>query len=192
MSRLIAFALFVCALPVFAGEVFKDDYSAPKLPERKAARGDWKFTNGTASCTQDDALFKKNKDHGPIIFYDLPHQDAKVSFSFKADGSKTLVFTANGEKGHVFRFVMSSAGTSVRYFGGGESEKSGELTKGPALKLGEWVDVSVELKGPKATIAIGKDYKQTVEHASYATVKTNLSIGFSYGTLSLKGWSVEK
>ena len=45
---------------------FKDDFTQPKLEQRRAARGGWKFADSIARCTQNDALYKKNKDHGPI------------------------------------------------------------------------------------------------------------------------------
>lgn len=192
MIRLIASFLLVASLPVFAGPVFKDDFSNARLPERKAARGPWKFAEGIASCTQDDELFKKFKDHGPIIFYEVPHQNAKVRFAFKAEACRSVVFTANGEKGHVFRFVAGAAGTSVRAFPPGDDHKSVELAKGPALKLGEWVEVAIELTGSKAIVSIGKDFTSTVENPHLATAKTNISVGFSFGTLSVRGVSIEQ
>lgn len=192
MIRLIAALLLVSCLPVFAGPVFKDDFSNPKLAERKAARGPWKFANGIATCTQDDELFRKFKDHGPIIFYDVPHQNAKIRFAFKAEACRTVVFTANGEKGHVFRFVASAAGTSIRAFPPGDEHKSVELAKGPALKLGEWVEVAVELNGSKAVVSIGKDFTQTVESPHLAAAKANISVGFSFGTLSVRDVVIEQ
>lgn len=175
--------------------LLKDDFSNPKLEQRKASRGDWEFTEGVAACTQDDELYKKNKDHGPIIFYALPFQDAKISFSYKADGTRTLVFTANGEKGHVFRFVTSAQGTSIRAFPTDSKEhKSIALANEAALKLkpGEWVPVQVELRGDKTTVKIGADFTKTYEHASLAQAKANISVGFSFGSLSVKDVVVEK
>lgn len=186
----LSLALLAASVVLAAEPTFKDDFSNPKLTERRASRGDWKFEGGVATCKQDDELYKKYKDHGPIIFYDLPVRDGTVRFSYKPDGCKTVVFTGNGEKGHVFRFISSEAGTSVRAFPG--DPKSVQVDQGPALKQGEWIDVVVEWKGPRATIQIGKDFKKTVEHATYDAPKTNLSVGFSFGTLSVKNVSVEK
>lgn len=189
--------LFLCLLSsntATAAEVLlKDDFSNPKLEQRRASRGDWKFADGAATCTQDDALYKKNKDHGPIIFYHLPLQDARIRFSFKADGAKTLVFTGNGADGHVFRFVMSDRGTSIRAFPADSADhKSISLgNEAPKLKSGEWVPVEVDLRGSKATVKIG-DFVKTCEHASLTRAKTNISIGFSFGTLTVKDVVIEK
>jgi hypothetical protein len=154
-------------------------------------RGDWKLANGVATCTQDDALYKKFQDHGPILFYDLAHTDATVRFSFKADGAKTFVFTANAEKGHVFRFVMTATGTSIRVFPPDGKAKSIALaTEKIPLKSGEWIPVEVKLSGARATVKIGEAPAKTYEHASLARAKSNLSVGFSFGTLSVRDFVV--
>ncbi len=172
--------------------LLKDDFSDATLKARRAMRGDWKFANGVATCTQDDALYKKFQDHGPIIFYDLAHTDATVRFSFKAEGAKTFVFTANGEKGHVFRFVMNATGTGIRAFPPeAKDHKSIALaTEKLPLKSGEWIPVEVRLRGAKATVKIGTGPAKTYEHASLARPKTNLSVGFSFGTLNVKDFVV--
>lgn len=195
MIRLILLS-FLAASTLCAEEapILKDDFSNPKLETRRASRGDWKFAEKTATCTQDDELYKKFKDHGPIIFYDLGYQDATIRFSYQADAAvKSVVFTSNGEDGHIFRFVSSARGTSVVAFPpDAPDHKAARLGKtGPALKPGEWVPVVVTLKGPKATVKIG-DFEETYEHASLARPKTNLSIGFSFGTVSVKDVVVEK
>ena len=171
--------------------LLQDDFSKVDLKQRRASRGDWKFSNGIASCTQDDELFKKNQDHGPIIFYDLPHTDATVKFSFKPEGAKSVVFTANGEKGHVFRFVINSAGLNVRAFPPDAVSKSISLgqEKIPFVS-GEWVAVEVKLAGSKASVKIADSFEKTYEHASLASPKVNLSVGFSFGTLSVKDFIV--
>jgi hypothetical protein len=194
MKTLLFTLSLAIAVPAFAAApLLKDDFSDPKLKERRAMRGDWKFANGTATCTQDDALYKKFKDHGPILFYDLAHTDATVRFSFKADGAKTLVFTANGEKGHIFRFVMSATGTSIRAFPPDAKAKSIALaTEKLPLKSGEWVPVEVQLRGGKATVKIGGAPAKTYEHASLARPKVNLSVGFAFGSMSVKDFVVTK
>ena len=169
--------------------LLKDDFSAAKLETRRAVRGEWKLAEGTASCTQDDELYKKNKDHGPIIFYDLTYTDATIRFSYQADAAvKSVVFTSNGTDGHVFRFVTSAAGTGMRAFpADAKDHKSIALAqeKSLALKAGEWVPVAITLRGTKATVKIG-DFEKTYEHASLARAKSNLSVGFSFGTLKVK------
>lgn len=176
--------------------LLKDDFSDAKLAARRASRGDWKFADNTATCTQDDELYKKFKDHGPIIFYDLAYTDAAIHFAFKADAdTKSVVYTSNGEDGHIFRIVFSKAGASIRAFPpeGKEDHTSIAVGTEPDLKLkpGEWTNVSIELRGSKATLKVG-DFTKTYEHTSFARAKTNLSVGFSFGTVSVKGVVVEK
>lgn len=194
MKRLF---LLLCSTAALAADapLLKDDFSAPKHEQRRASRGDWTFVDHTATCTQDDELYKKHKDHGPILFYDLAHTDALIRFSFKPDaGTKSVVFTCNGTEGHVFRIVLSSRGAGIRAFPSEEKDhKSIALGNEPAvtLKPGEWTHVSVDLRGPKAAVKIA-DFVKTYEHASLSRPKTNLSIGFSFGTVCVKDVLVEK
>lgn len=185
--------LLICTAIAADAPLLKDDFSSPKLEQRRVMRGEWKFAEGTAICTQDDALYKKNKDHGPIIFYDLAYTDATIRFSYKADAAvKSMVFTCNSDEGHVFRFVTAAPGTSMRAFPTDSKEhKSIALAQDQslALKPGEWVPVAVTLRGPKVTVKIG-DFEKTYEHASLAQAKSNLSIGFAFGTLSVKDVAV--
>ncbi|MDB6004994.1 MAG: hypothetical protein JWR15_1981 [Prosthecobacter sp.] len=189
--------LLLLATAVFAADapLLKDDFVMSDFASRRAARGDWEFAESSATCTQDDALYKKNKDHGPILFYDLAYTDAVIRFAVKPDAAnKTIVFTANGAGGHVFRLVFSEAGMSVRAFPPeGKDHKSISLgTEAMAkLKAGGWTKVSVELRGSKATVKVG-EFTKTYEHASIARAKTNLSVGFSYGTVSVTELVVEK
>jgi hypothetical protein len=187
--------LSVTATLAAEAPLLKDDFSAPKLEQRRASRGDWKFADNTATCTQDDELYKKNKDHGPILFYDLAHTDAAIRFAFKPDAStKSVVFTCNGADGHVFRIVLSSRSAGVRAFPPEEKDhKSIALGNEPTviLKPGEWTPVTVDLRGPKVAVKIG-DFSKSYEHASLSRPKTNLSIGFSFGTVSVKDVMVEK
>lgn len=186
-----AFLCLLLATRVLAADatLLQDDFSAAKLPARKPSRGEWKFADQTATCTQDDELYKKHRDHGPIIFYDLAYTDAVIHFSVKPDtANKTFVFTANGANGHIFRLVFSAAGMAVRAFpADSKDHKSIALANEKDLKLlpGQWTPVSVELRGTKATVKVGSS-THTYEHASLARAKANLSLGFSFGTVSLK------
>lgn len=171
---------------------FRDDFTSAKLDARRAVRGDWKFEDGIATCTQDDALYKQHQDHGPIIFYDIPVTDAVIQFQYKADACKTFVFTANGEQGHVFRFITSDRGTNLRAFPPDGDAKSIALAVDAkqVLKGADWVAVTVTLRGTKASVKLGEARTLTVEHASLARPKTNLSVGFSFGTLAVKEFTV--
>jgi len=183
----------VLAASVLAADtvLLKDDFASASAGSRRAIRGDWKFSNGTATCTQDDELYKKHKNHGPIIFYDLPFDDATVTFAFRAEKAKAVVFTANGKDGHIFRVSWGPRGTGVRAFPPDSKEKSTAVGQDEKpLPEGVWVPVEVMLKGSKATVKVGDGAPQVFEHASFARPKTNISVGFSFGTLSVKELSV--
>ena len=195
--RSLFFLLAATAVALAAdAPLLKDDFSDPKLAGRRASRGEWKFAGNTATCTQNDELYKKNKDHGPIIFYDLAYTDAHIEFAVKPDAAnKTIVFTSNGEDGHIFRVGFGERGAAIRAFPTDSKDHkstSAGQEKDLKLKLGEWTKVSVELRGPKATLKVGDSFTKTYEHASFARGKTNLSIGFSFGTVSVKDVVVTK
>lgn len=187
----------VLATAAFAADapLLKDDFLLKDFAGRRASRGDWKFAEGNATCTQDDALYKKNKDHGPILFYDLAYTDAAIHFGIKPDAAnKMIILTANGEEGHVFRVVFTPAGMGVRVFPPEvKDHKAISLGNEAAVKLKTdgWTMVSVELRGTKATVKVGQ-FTKTYEHASIARAKTNLSVGFSYGTVSVTELVVNK
>lgn len=194
MKRFLLLLAFSSVLAADA-PLLRDDFSSAKLDQRRAMRGDWKFADQTATCTQDDELYKKNKDHGPILFYDLAYSDAAIRFAVKPDANtKSIVFTANGAESHLYRLVFSHAGMAVRAFPtDSKDHKSVALDNETAVKLkaGEWNEVSVELRGGKATVKVG-DFARSYEHASIGLAKVNLSIGFSFGTLSVKDLVVTK
>ncbi len=200
-AQRIVFAMFLVATVSLTASlsadspqevVFNDDFQDAKLKGRRALRGDWKIADGVAKCTQDDELYKKYKDHGPIIFYDLGHTDAVIWLKYQADGCKTVVFTVNGENGHVFRFITSDRGTNLRAFPPDGEAKSIALhvDREKVLTADEWTDVKVALQGSKASVQVGDGEPFEVEHPSLARPKTNISIGFSFGTLAVSEFSV--
>lgn len=193
--RAALFALIAISALGADAPLLKDEFLPTSFEGRRALRGEWKFAEGSATCTQDDALYKKNKDHGPILFYDLSYTDAAIHFAVKPDAAnKMVVFTANGEEGHVFRLVFGQAGMGVRAFPPEEKDhKSISLGNEAAVKLkaDAWTKIRVELRGSKATVKVG-DFTKTYEHASIARAKANLSVGFSYGTVSVTELVVDK
>lgn len=195
-SFLIPVVLCCPCISALAGEViFKDPYTATdKVPERRALRGDWKIADGIAVCTQDDGLYKKYKDHGPIIFYDQATGDCTVRFQFKPESCKSFVFTMNSEEGHVFRFVSSERGTSFRAYPPDSEVKSIETARGKEwfLKDNEWTPVEVVVKGEKVSVTFGDHEPIVAEHPTYATARSNVSVGFAFGTWSVKDFEITK
>lgn len=191
-TTLLCLLLGFAAAQITAAEPpITDNFSSADSPVRRATRGPWKYENGTVVCTQDDELYKKFKDHGPVIWYDVDFTDATVKFSMKPDESvKNFVFTINGADGHIFRFISRDTMTFIKAFAH-EGEPDGSLEKkGPALKPGEWTDVMVTFKGDTAVVKIG-DYEKAVSHPAIAKPKTTVGLGFSFGTMAFKDVSVE-
>jgi hypothetical protein len=200
VSVLLRLALLVVAGTAIAGPsvawalepLLHDDFSTLSLPQRRAIRGEWLFTENSARCTQSDELYKKYKNHGPIIFYDLSLNDARIRFAFRAEGVKSVVFTANGEEGHIARVIWAPKGMTVRAFPPNSVERSVTVADERApLATGKWVPVEIALKGHTLSVKVGDSPAKTYEHPSFARPKTNLSVGFAFGTLALRDFVVE-
>lgn len=192
MRFLFPIVFSLATLVSLAADPLRDDFSDPRHPVRRPTRGPWKVENGTITCTQDDALYAKFKNHGPVVWYDTAFTDATVSFQFKPDpATKTFVFTVNGADGHIYRFVVSSRGTGIRAFPPEPPDHQSIAVgkTGPALSPGVWTQVKVVLSGTQATLQIG-DYSESVNHPSFARPKTTIGLGFSFGTLSLRNFTV--
>ncbi len=197
--RSAAIALLFSAVSLaslHAGVLVEDKFTSAPQPHRDLSpgRGTWKIADGIATCTQDDGLYKKNKDHGPAFWYDVAFTDGTVRFAYKAEQVKMFVFTLNNEKGHVFRFTHGAAGLNFRGWPtpGHESQPVSFLppkAKTPPLKDGEWVQVELKFEGNRCIASVG-DFKQTLENPAIAQAKSKLGLGFSFGTLSVRDVSV--
>ncbi len=195
-STLTALASIACVSFTRAEPLFSDPFTADaKVPERRALRGDWRIADGVAQCAQDDALYKKHQDHGPIIFYDLATTDATFRYAFRPEGCRSVVFTLNNAEGHVFRFVTSGErGTNFRAFPPSDDHKSIATHRADDWNLvdGEWTEVTVALKGDTATVKFGDHEPVTVRHETHGKEKTNFSVGFSFGSLAIRGIEVSR
>jgi len=170
--------------------IVHDTFTGEEVSQRRLTRGDWKLQDNIASCTQDDEQFKKNKDHGPALWYDIDYHNAIISFEYKASKEvKGVVFTVNSKNGHVFRFVTNEV-TDVRAW---DAEHNGKrlVSDGPRLKHEQWVKVTVELAGDKSVIQID-DYVAEVQDASYDVDKSVVGFGHQYGTLSIRNFNVSE
>lgn len=204
MKSLSLSAVFLLAVPALAADplphqlhlaspgkaLAADDFSQAEIANRRLTRGEWTVAQGIASCQHDDELFKKFKNHGPAIWYDVDFQDAVVRFDFLASPEcKHFVFTVNGKSGHVFRFVMNDAGTDVRAWDANHQGK--QLSKnGPALPKNHWTPVTVELVGSKACVHIGDSYQALVADSSYAVAKNVVGVSFHYGQVQLRNFAL--
>lgn len=175
--------------------IYRDAFDSADQAGRRMQRGDWKMVDGVATCTQNDELYLQFKQHGPVIWYDVPLIDGVISFSYRPDGCKAFVFTINGNSGHVFRLVTTAGDTNLRAWptlDNADHEAIVLERGGPPLAQGQWTDVVVEFRGPKATVKIGPDYAATVEHAAIDQPKQVIGLGFSFGTLSVRNVSVSQ
>jgi hypothetical protein len=192
---LLCFVALAFTASLFGETLVDDKFTTAELPNRDLAakRGLWKIADGIATCTQDDALYAKNKDHGPVIWYHVTFTNGTVKFAFKPEKLKNFVFTLNGE-GHVFRFVTAPTGTSVRAWPQGSHDAVSLLDPKPgtpALTEGAWTQAEMKFEGKRCTLKLG-DFQQTFEHAAIAREKTKIGLGFSFGTLSVRDVSVIK
>lgn len=208
-------ALFLTALstagmfiadPLRAGEIFVDDFGSGKLEGRQAERGQWEFQDGIASCVADPDLYKKFKNHGPIIKWPREFSDAAIQFEMKANDCQRVVFTLNGD-GHIFRVTLADespdapAGTSkvpTRIIAW--ATKSSKQNKGDTIKPKsmpdlpsvneKWVQVKLNVIGKRAILSIG-DFQTEIDHAALARAKNMVMLTFAHGELSVRNLRIQ-
>lgn len=189
------------ALPVAASEEFVDDFRGAELEGRQAERGQWQFQDGIASCVADPDLYKKFKNHGPILKWPRQFRDATIEFEMKAENCQRVVFTLNGD-GHVFRVTLADerpdapAGkskvptrmiawaTKSSKQNKGDSIKPKQMPDLPAIN-GKWVRMQLTVKGKRATLNIG-DFHTEIDHAALAREKNMVMLTFAHGELSVR------
>ena len=166
-----------------------DTFTKPKMKERQAARGNWEYNNGIATCSHDDELYKKFKDHGPILTYGSTYRDAVVETEFKGNDApekQRIVFTMDGDRGHVVRLIFSPAKPSRLLVWNEGDEKPTVIARDlPVLNENEWTPLRVETKGTLVSLRIGDD-EFSYEHDAIARQKTNAKISFAFGNFSAK------
>ena len=193
MRPLLPILMLLSVSIIASGEspLLHDDYTQAEHKIRKAMRGDWKIDGGVASVTQDDELYKKYKNHGPIMVYGIPHDDASAEVTFKPSGCKAVVFTMDADGGgHAFRVKLSlkAPGIALTYINEPGKEKatpvflSKEL---PKLKEDEWTTIKVRVVGDKATVTVGETTVE-VQHEKIDQAKKIAKLGFSFGSLEIK------
>ncbi len=178
-----------------AGTLVDDHFTSPQLAGRDLSpgRGVWTIADRVATCTQDDALYEKNKNHGPILWYNTIFTDGTVRFAIRGEKVKMFIFTLNDDKGHVFRFVVGQNPLSVHAWKEQGAEAKADtmpVKDAPKLPEGTWVPVELKFEGDHCTVSFGDSFKQTVTHPSIAKQKTKLGLGFAFGALSIRDVAV--
>lgn len=203
--KLLTALLFLVTALTCPADTLTDDFSNTEFSGRQAQRGDWKFENNIASCKSDPELYKKYKNHGPIIKWPKNFTDAAVEFEMKAVDCQRVVFTLNGD-GHIFRVTLADetedakAGKSkvpTRLIGWGT--KSSKQNKGDTIKSkglpdipavnGKWVKVRLTVKGSKGELTIG-GFKTTIDHQCLSRDKTMAMLTFAHGELSVRNFKL--
>jgi hypothetical protein len=173
------------------GDGFHDDFSNPNLKSRQALRGEWTFKNGAARCVADPELYKKFKNHGPILRWPAEFTDGTLEFEFQPKNCQRVIITLN-EKGHVFRMLFHDA-QRTRFFGWiGQSSKTNKPKKiakegVPTINdlNGKWIKSKIVFHGNTADITYG-DYKATLNHESIGRKKGEFTISFASGEIAVR------
>jgi hypothetical protein len=186
----------------FAAE-FSDDFSKSDVKTRQAQRGDWKFENNEARCVSDPKLYKKFKNHGPILKWPGEFKDGVIEFEVWPQKCQRLVFTLNGD-GHIFRVILldpQATGAAAK----GSSRiiawatKSSKENKGTSIRPkglpeltavdGKWTRVRLTVSGNKGELSIG-DFKTKIDHAALGRAKNLVMISFAQGSLAVRGFKM--
>jgi hypothetical protein len=196
---LIALSI-ACTAP---GDELVDDFTRPDLEGRLAERGEWKFEDGEASAVADAELYKKYKNHGPILKWSGEFNDATISFEMKAMDCQRVVFTLNGD-GHIFRVTLAdetpqaTAGASkvptrvIAWATTSSKENKGDTIAPEGLpdlpKInGEWVTVRLTVEGDQGELSIG-DFKTAITHDALARDKNMVMLTFAHGALAVRNF----
>ncbi|QGJ70177.1 Hypothetical protein PBC10988_18710 [Planctomycetales bacterium 10988] len=199
MQKLLFVLLTVSILAVtgtaFANHLY-DDFSKADFPERQALRGEWTYENNEAHCVSDPELYKKFKNHGPILRYDSEFSDGTIEFEFQPKDVERMIFTLNSaDAGHVFRMRLADGktrqGSRIYGWAGPSKDNDPEMiaVQGvPTLDTmnGKWVRVKIVIEGDRATVTIG-DYSEELKHASIGREKGEVTISFASGELGVRG-----
>jgi hypothetical protein len=188
--------LFSLILPLSAAPI-KDSFADGSLHE--ATRGKWTYAEKVASCTSDPELYKKFKNHGPIIRWSSEFVDGSTSFDFKPTDCQRLVFTFNGD-GHIFRVILMDAQKTGRKVTSrilAWAEKSSKTNKGttinpeglpnlPALDK-KWTKLSIVVNDGSADLTLG-DFKTTLKHPALKRAKNSITLSFASGKIDMRNF----
>lgn len=199
-ALLAAFILLSTSAPA---KEFVDSFQSDANPDRRAERGAWVFKNGEASCVADPELYKKFKNHGPIIRWSGDFKKVDVELEMKATDCQRVVFTLNGD-GHVFRVILAGrpvkegqrAVTSrlIAWAEKSSKENKGDTTKPKGLPNldaidTKWVKLNLSIKGQTGELSIG-DFKTTLDHAALARDKNSITLSFASGDIAIRNVKV--
>jgi len=180
---------------------YVDSFDTETHNGRLAERGAWTFENGIARCLADPELYRKFKNHGPILKWPRNFRDGTIAFEMKAQDCQRVVFTLNGD-GHIFRVTLADerpnapAGTSkvpTRLIAW--ATKSSKQNKGTTIRPvglpdlpavnGQWVPVRLSVQGAQGILTIG-EYRTEITHHALTRDKTMVMLTFACGELAVR------
>lgn len=184
-----------------ADDKIVDEFQSAEFKGRVAERGEWQFKDGIASCVSDRDLYRKYRNHGPILKWPREFHDASIEFEMKAADCQRVVFTLNGD-GHIFRVTLADERANAP---AGQSKvptrviawatKSSKQNKGDTIKPkkmpdlpavnGKWVPVQLNVKGERATLKIG-EFETEIKHAALGRNKNMVMLTFAHGQLAVR------
>ncbi|QDT65508.1 hypothetical protein [Calycomorphotria hydatis] len=169
------------------GEVLIDDqFTKEKLKGRRMVRGDWQLNDGVASCLQDEELYIKYKNHGPIIRYAQDLNDAIIEFDMKANKETTnVVFTLNGKEGHIYRVLLRHENMVVVSFDENHKSQRKAFEK-KGFPADAWIPVTIEVAGDKSVLQVGDFEPIAAEDAAIAQPKSEVTLGFAHGKFEVR------
>jgi len=169
---------------------FYDDFADPSHQLRKALRGDWTYLENAAKCVADPELYKKFKNHGPILRWPCEFTDGTIEFEFKPKDVQRLIVTLN-KTGHVFRIALAGP-KSTRIFGWPKPSKESPpetLARKDVPLISsldqKWSKAKIVFKNKRATVSIG-EFSTQLNHELIAREKGEFTISFASGALALR------
>ncbi|TWU54515.1 hypothetical protein Poly51_32340 [Rubripirellula tenax] len=174
-----------------------DDFSRAEFPGRMLTRGNWTVADGKASVVFSDPLFQKFQDHGAMVSYRTPMNDAEVTIEFTPKNADVVVFTFDAEGGgHAFRIRLMgderpSNAMTYSVNDGGEKPKPMVLNKMlPKLKQGEVNTLTVSLVGQQADFTVnGESF--SVSDPLLARRKAITKLSIQHGDLEVTRFDVK-
>jgi hypothetical protein len=143
--------------------------------------------------------------HGPITLYNIPFQDATISFSWKVDKEQKVLFLVDGKRngkathnlkvlfnGSYGKKSQSDQLTIMTYDGSTKAKKKAtfNLNKYHA-EPGQWHKTSITIKGNKVTVVInGKTF--TASSEKFLTGTQRIGIGNDTGSIYTRDFKIIK
>ncbi|MEM9645258.1 MAG: hypothetical protein AAF989_09705, partial [Planctomycetota bacterium] len=169
------------------------------------SRGIWSFDDGVASAVSTIERLNQHNRHGPIIKWPVDFKQGVIEFEMKPEDCQRFTFTLNGE-GHVYRWVsthrqpdslfQSDRFDHVVLVWANPSSKTNKGDTFGARPLPEistiqdqWTKVRLRIDGDVGTLQVG-DSMHALTHPALERQKTDISISFGYGKLSLRNFRI--